>query len=134
MTVCIKKEFKHDLNAYQILDHIQPICLPVTSKLRQLELSHYIITDWNGKSSVLQRISAVSANECTTQSSLDMHLCIRSERNECEHFGSPLGYTVRHNGMRFVQFGMSGDDCFGNVTKYLNISNLVDWIVASLDE
>ncbi|KAL1379510.1 hypothetical protein pipiens_014848 [Culex pipiens pipiens] len=114
-----------------ILDHIQPICLPVTETLRAQKLQRYIVSGFGSTkprgdiSNVLMKatIPAVVHEDCKQKFysynvTLDgSHLCAGSAedgRDACRgDGGGPLGYPVRYNGVRFVQFGVTsfGREC-----------------------
>uniref|UniRef100_A0A1Q3FNL9 Putative trypsin-like serine protease n=1 Tax=Culex tarsalis TaxID=7177 RepID=A0A1Q3FNL9_CULTA len=133
-------------------DHIQPICLPVTETLRKQKLQRYIVTGF-GRTEYLGDVSnvlvkatvpAVEHEDCqklfaTSRAALDeSHLCAGSTedgRDTCAgDSGGPLGYPVRYNGVRFVQFGVTsfGRQCGLGPSVYTNVANLMDWILANM--
>ncbi|KAL9696143.1 hypothetical protein quinque_015428 [Culex quinquefasciatus] len=97
-------------------DHIQPICLPVTPELRALQLDQYIVTGWGSSAGTLRQATLEFTTSC----------------DDDAREGSPVGYPVRHRGVRFVQFGvMTG--CERGLPVYANVSRLMDWIVVNTD-
>uniref|UniRef100_A0A8D8F8J9 Venom serine protease Bi-VSP n=1 Tax=Culex pipiens TaxID=7175 RepID=A0A8D8F8J9_CULPI len=133
-------------------DHIQPICLPVTQALREQKLQRYIVigfgfTEFLGdKSDILLKatVPAVSRADCQKQydrynmSIGESHLCagsVEDGHDACTgDSGGPLGYPVRYNGVRFVQYGVTayGRGCGTGASVYTNVANMMDWILANM--
>lgn len=133
-------------------DHIQPICLPVTPTLREQKLPRYTVigfgtTDFleGGRSNVLLKamVPAVSRADCQkvfgAAFTLDeTHLCagtVEDGRDPCAgDSGGPLGYPVRYNGVRYVQFGVTsfGRGCGVGPSVYTDVAILMDWILANM--
>ncbi|XP_055624213.1 transmembrane protease serine 9-like [Toxorhynchites rutilus septentrionalis] len=134
-------------------DHIQPICLPVTSALQNAKISKYIIAGWgkteygdNDLSKILLKASVLHANkeECMSWMNLsrvsfnDNQICAGgNSTNACGgDGGGPLGYVMKHRGIRFVQFGITsfGVGCGNYPSVYTRVSSFMDWITAHVTD
>ncbi|XP_062551744.1 polyserase-2-like [Armigeres subalbatus] len=136
-------------------DHIQPICLPLTTELRSVELPSYIIAGWGSTEhavlSIMLRkasIGVISGHEqCQqlfTEDDYDPgsvyydQYCTVTEDSPGYCFGDgggPLGQTVRFNGMRFVQFGIFSNGwgtCNRSKTVFTKVGAHMDWIMANV--
>ncbi|XP_062703234.1 serine protease grass-like [Aedes albopictus] len=135
-------------------DHIQPICLPVTAKLRRLTSSNFIAVGWGRTKNdaaldvltgVIQlRVDNEACQEIYDRSWVNVQLgskqmCAGSENgvNPCKGFGGgPLGFFAHHDGTRFVQVGIVSfglDRCESNVPGvYTLVSEYMDWILAKI--
>uniref|UniRef100_A0A1Q3FMH9 limulus clotting factor C n=2 Tax=Culex tarsalis TaxID=7177 RepID=A0A1Q3FMH9_CULTA len=135
-------------------DHIQPICLPVTTELRNNNPAEYIIAGW-GKteqfgeiSETLQKATVPAVpdrDECQRQFEAsgritinDGHLCagVDGGADTCNgDSGGPLGYPAQLNGIRFVQYGIVsfGRGCARGPSVYTNVAKYIDWIVANME-
>nr|XP_029716154.1 CLIP domain-containing serine protease 2-like [Aedes albopictus] len=144
-------------------DHIQPICLPTKPILRKMELPRYIITGWGSteeedESPVLLKgfISTIDLARCqmiarntSTELVIDTQFCSEGTHEAAGtrgDNGAPVGYTVKHNGIRFVQFGicsysieshnasLDGREyhALGWYHVYTNVSSHMDWILANI--
>lgn len=69
----------------------------------------------------------------------ESHLCAGGAGDGCDtcvgDAGGPLGYPVRYNGVRFVQFGVTsfGKNCGRFPAVYTNVAHFVDWIFANME-
>ncbi|KAL9692890.1 hypothetical protein quinque_012175 [Culex quinquefasciatus] len=134
-------------------DHIQPVCLPVTSELRTNNPAEYIIAGWGQTDPIgeitetLQKATVPAVpdrDECQRAfgesgrvNITDGHLCAgeRGGADPCDgDGGGPLGYPAQLNGIRFVQYGITsfGRICGQGPSVYTNIAKYIDWIVANM--
>lgn len=69
----------------------------------------------------------------------ESHLCAGGAGDGCDtcvgDAGGPLGYPVRYNGVRFVQFGVTsfGKNCGRYPAVYTNVAHFVHWIFANME-
>uniref|UniRef100_A0A1W7R7X0 Putative trypsin-like serine protease n=1 Tax=Aedes albopictus TaxID=7160 RepID=A0A1W7R7X0_AEDAL len=137
-------------------DHIQPICLPTKPILRKMEPPRYILTGWGAteeedESPVLLKgfISTIDLAGCQMiarnistekqQIVIDNQFCSESTHEAAASYGdhgAPVGYTIKHNGIRFVQFGIFSFSLrYFNGSRYhvyTNVSSYMDWILANI--
>ncbi|XP_053683636.1 phenoloxidase-activating factor 3-like [Sabethes cyaneus] len=131
-------------------DHIQPICLPHTSGLRNYQPPRYIVTGWGDDtdrlyrkiSNILFKVTNLLAPhaECyqyRPNNITEKQLCVgpMGFGGPCiGEGGAPLGYGAKLYGMRFVQFGIDsiGELCGSGPKFYSNVSYYMDWIIANM--
>ncbi|XP_055617608.1 serine protease grass-like [Toxorhynchites rutilus septentrionalis] len=136
-------------------DHIRPICLPVTPKLRSLQFDKYIVTGWGTTenqtgsdillSAILPRVDIDSCQQRMAQNRLNVQLsskqlCAGGEGqvDTCRgDSGGPLGFSTEYNGARFVQFGIvsAGVDSCGLKSVpgiYCRVDSYMDWILENI--
>lgn len=121
----------------------------MTPALKEQKLQRYIVTGFGRTesygeiSNVLLKatLPAVSKADCQQELGITLgesHLCAGSAKgggDTCEgDSGGPLGYPVRYNGVRFVQFGVTsfGRACGVGASVYTDVANLMDWILANM--
>ncbi|KAL1404793.1 hypothetical protein pipiens_005213 [Culex pipiens pipiens] len=110
-------------------DHIQPICLPVTQALREQKLQRYIVIGFGLPNFRYDRYNMTIGEGYLCAGSVeDGHDTCTSDS------GGPLGYPVRYNGVRFVQYGVTayGRACGIGASVYTNVANMMDWILANM--
>ncbi|XP_055529572.1 transmembrane protease serine 9-like [Wyeomyia smithii] len=135
-------------------DHIQPICLPHSTALRDFQPSRYIVTGWGrtdliGKlSPVLQKGAVLPGNRFECQEWLrglrgepqltEGQLCLGGGNDSVDtcagDSGGPLGYGAKLHGVRFVQFGIVslGTTCGYAPTIFTNVAYYMEWILANM--
>lgn len=127
-----------------LTDHIQPVCLPLTSKLKHLRPSEYTIAGWNKNSKnttgIIQKetIYAASSAECQINAEHlpnNVLLYTTSHENVANRTfsGGPVGAIVPSSGRRFVQLAL----VIGPVERCvvaLDIVPYIDWIRANMVE
>lgn len=130
-----------------IVDHIQPICLPVTDSLKTFNSEKYIIAGWGEterreKSKDLLKGMVTPNEQSVCKAYLDFklyksHRCVAQVNGQglCRgDYGGPVGYIAWYNGLRFVQFGVFTlwfTPCFG-LSVYTNVADYMDWILANI--
>lgn len=129
-------------------DHIQPICLPTGSSLREMDMPRYILTGWGStgldqeQSSVLRKatLSAVNVTECDAESELaDYVLCAGGNNSAGICYGDaggPLGYAVRYRGIRFIQFAIASREnwpCGVGASIFTKVAPYMEWILANIE-
>nr|XP_029718859.1 phenoloxidase-activating factor 3 isoform X1 [Aedes albopictus] len=138
-------------------DHIQPICLPVSPVLRKMQLPRYVLTGWGAteeeeESPILRKgyISRLGKAECQVLANnistknketlvIDKQFCSKSADDSAPSRGdngAPVGFVVKSNGIRFVQFGIFSFHMFyfngSEYRVYTNVSSYMDWILANI--
>ncbi|XP_039433894.1 polyserase-2-like [Culex pipiens pallens] len=125
-------------------DHIQPVCLPLTSELKHLRPSEYTIAGWNKNSKnttgIIQKetIYAASSAECQiNEEHLPNNVLLYTTSHENvanrTYSGGPVGAAVPSSGRRFVQLAL----VIGPVERCvvaLDIVPYIDWIRANMVE
>lgn len=136
-------------------DHIQPICLPVTSALQKILFEKYIVTGWGtteekvGSNMLLQaNLPYVNNAECQRQMNENRLNIKLNEKQMCAgginrvdsckgDSGGPLGFSATYNGARFMQFGVVslGVDSCGEKSVpgiYCRVGAYMDWILDNM--
>ncbi|XP_062540201.1 serine protease grass-like [Armigeres subalbatus] len=137
-------------------DHMRPLCLPVTAKLRRNVFDRYIVTGWGmtehgAPSNVLLQatVPLVDNKECQqklNQNRLNIklsskHMCAGGEDyvDSCSgDSGGPMGTFVDHRGVRFVQYGIvaAGVSSCGQLNVpgvYCRVADYMDWILDKIE-
>ncbi|XP_062551220.1 ovochymase-2-like [Armigeres subalbatus] len=125
----------------QFEDHIQPVCLPVTPKLRQSRHPKYSVSVFSdGRYHQNSTLSEQSRSECQKRNAtLDYRqLCMASGGFYKGNNGAPLGYVDYLGGPRFIQFGIasypaSTDMNFGP-TVFTKVAAYINWIVENTNK
>ncbi|XP_055844948.1 serine protease grass-like [Episyrphus balteatus] len=134
-----------------IRTNVRPVCLPITQKSRQYQLSHMIISGWgrieNGtKATILQKatIPMKTIEYCQQIHTLvrftQKQLCAGAENeiDTCKgDSGGPLFYIAPYNfGVRYIQYGVvsAGSVVCGsdNPGIYARVEAYLPWIASNL--
>ncbi|XP_058811671.1 polyserase-2-like [Topomyia yanbarensis] len=126
----------------QFEEHIQPICLPVTSALKRFQPKRFSVTAW-GVQGEFDRLSAITLTDADIRRDCSEEDMICTSRPYCtELHGHPLSAMASYNGWRFVQFGMASylpncntrvRDASNIFDTYINVSSHMEWIAAALE-
>lgn len=135
------------------LEHIKPICLPLTQELQEQADSNevFIVTGWgtteNGTTSDIMLETTIKRHPrriCSQSFSRDIkasQLCVGDlESDSCRgDSGGPLAYVSLYQDMqRFVQFGIvsyGARNCgSGYPAVYTNVASFMPWITNILAE
>nr|XP_029715999.1 serine protease grass-like [Aedes albopictus] len=157
-----RRQYTHDIALVRLAkhvyfeDHIQPICLPTKPALREMEPPRYILTGWGSdgeevESSVLLKavISTFDLADCQmivsnissekTDYVTNNQFCSKSDDEASASLGdngAPVGYPVKHNGIRFVQFGIVSFHLLyyngSSYRVYSKVGSYMDWILANI--
>nr|XP_029716001.1 serine protease grass-like [Aedes albopictus]XP_029716266.1 serine protease grass-like [Aedes albopictus] len=157
-----RKQYTHDIALVRLAkhvyfeDHIQPICLPTKPALREMEPPRYILTGWGSdgedvESSVLLKgvISTFDLADCQMIASnissektdyvTSNQFCSKSDGEVTASYGdngAPVGYPIKHNGIRFVQFGIVSFNLHyyngSSYRVYTKVGSYMDWILANI--
>lgn len=131
------------------VDHIQPICLPLTQSLRQKTPSQFIVTGWGHTKwrdtwiRVLQKAvaPAIDLEECKSGIKSSFYvgqgvLCAgrKGTSGSCrEDLGGPMGFPFLLKDVRFVQYGITSlYGCGDGPSVYTNVAYYVDWIIGNM--
>lgn len=136
--------------------HIQPLCLPTTEELRNMEFNKYIVTGWGvtenktGSDVLMKAKLPLVSNENCQQQMVQNGLKIQlTETQMCAggqdlvdtcsgDSGGPLGMSSNFKGFdRFVQYGIVsvGVNACGqkNIPGiYARVANYMDWILDNI--
>lgn len=121
-------------------DNIQPICLPVSDDLKNMNLIEYSVISHNNSLSWSEMsINVLSYFECTKNFDGDSTMfCVDAVTDGKFYGGEPLGYPVKiDNGLRFVQFGVNIRNVREIYTvpfKFQTIPSLISWIMANVEK
>ncbi|EDS43887.1 conserved hypothetical protein [Culex quinquefasciatus] len=106
-------------------DYIQPICLPVSDELKNMNLIEYSVISHNNSLSWSEMsINVLSYFECTKNFDGDSTMfCVDAVTDGKFYGGEPLGYPVKiDNGLRFVQFGVNIRNLMENALRLLPLT------------
>ncbi|XP_038107239.1 uncharacterized protein LOC6050114 [Culex quinquefasciatus] len=126
------------LNTVHFNDNIQPICLPVSDELKNMDLFEYSVVSHNHSLSWAEMsINVLSNFDCSKNFDGDSTMfCVDAEKDGKFYGGEPLGYPVRiDNGLRFVQLAVNVKNVREIYTvpfKFQTTSPLMDWIMANM--